>query len=231
MLLPGRGCWGSIVGRVRTGPYPGNELAPVGQQRFTGRILDVKPLQQRCRVDTALPSELMRASAFWKAVTVDRSNFLENLVGLLESNGIRYCVIGGQGVNAYVEPLVSLDLDLVIAVDQLTEGEALLRTHFDVERFPHSLNVAAPESKLRVQVQTDPRYFAFVERAARREVLDIPLPVAALPDVLQGKIWAALDETHRPSKRRKDLLDIERILDQYPELRAAIPPEIAERIS
>ncbi|HUK19138.1 MAG TPA: nucleotidyl transferase AbiEii/AbiGii toxin family protein [Bryobacteraceae bacterium] len=173
----------------------------------------------------------MRASAFWKAVTVDRSNFLENLVELLETNGVRYCVIGGQGVNAYVEPLVSLDLDLVIAVDQLAQAEALLRAHFDVERFPHSLNVAAPESKLRVQVQTDSRYFPFVERASKRHVLDILLPVAALADILQGKVWAATDETRRPSKRRKDLLDIERILEQYPDLRASVPPEILARLS
>jgi Nucleotidyl transferase AbiEii toxin, Type IV TA system len=172
----------------------------------------------------------MRASVFWKAVAVDRANFLESLVELLESNEIRYCVIGGQGVNAYVEPLVSLDLDLVIAVEQLSQAEALLRTHFEVERFPYSLNVTAPDSKLRVQVQTDPRYFPFVERASVREVLEIPLPVAALPDILQGKIWAAMDGTRRSSKRRKDLLDIERIVEQYPELRGMVPPEIAEKL-
>lgn len=173
----------------------------------------------------------MRALAFWKAVTVDRANFLETLVELLDANGIRYCVIGGQGVNAYVEPLVSLDLDLVIAVEHLTEAEALLRAHFNVERFPHSLNIGAPNSKLRVQIQTDPRYFPFVERASRREVLDISLPVASLPDILQGKVWAATDQSRRPSKRRKDLLDIERILEQYPELKASVPPAIADQFS
>jgi hypothetical protein len=173
----------------------------------------------------------MRASAFWKAVTVDRSNFLESLVGLLAENGIRYCVIGGQAVNAYVEPLVSLDLDLVVAVEQLGKAEALLGEHFIVENWPHSLNVSAPDSKLRVQIQTDPRYFPFVERASKREVLDVRLPVASLPDILQGKIWAATDEECRNGKRRKDLLDIERIVEQFPELRGAVPPEIAEQLS
>ena len=57
----------------------------------------------------------MRADEFWTAVTLDHSNFRESLVALLEDHGIRYCITGGQGVNAYVEPLVSLDLDLVIA--------------------------------------------------------------------------------------------------------------------
>ena len=33
----------------------------------------------------------------------------EELVALLARHNIRYCVIGGQGVNAYAEPLISLE--------------------------------------------------------------------------------------------------------------------------
>jgi hypothetical protein len=172
----------------------------------------------------------MRATAFWKIVTLDHSNFLESLIALLEEHGIRYCVIGGQGVNAYVEPLVSLDLDLVIAVEQLALLESLLRARYEVERFPHSLNVAAAGSDLRVQVQTDPRYFEFVDRASRKEVLGVTLPVAAIGDLLQGKIWAALDPGRRASKRRKDLLDIERLIESDPSLRKSVPSEILDRL-
>lgn len=164
----------------------------------------------------------MRAATFWKTVTLDRSNFLESLIGLLEEHRIPFCVIGGQGVNAYVEPLVSLDLDLVIAVDQLDRAEALLRGQFDVQVFPHSLNVSALGSGLRVQIQTDPRYFGFADRAFRRDVLGVSLPVAAIEDVLQGKIWAA---------GRKDLLDIERILEAYPLLRERVPAEILTKLA
>ncbi len=78
----------------------------------------------------------MRAPAFWKAVTADRADLLDRLIALLTDHGIRYCLVGGQAVNAYAEPVVSLDLDLVIAVDQLAKAEALLRETFDVERFP-----------------------------------------------------------------------------------------------
>src|SRR3990170_893748 len=104
----------------------------------------------------------MQALAFWKTVTMDQSNLLESLIALLTEHGIRFCVIGGQAVNAYVEPLVSLDLDLVVAVDQLEQVEALLGSRFVVKQFPHSLNVALPGSDLRVQIQTDKRYGAFV---------------------------------------------------------------------
>jgi hypothetical protein len=172
----------------------------------------------------------MRAELFWKTVTLDRSNFLESLIALLEEHAIRYCVIGGQGVNAYVEPLVSLDLDLVIAVDQLPAVESLLNANFELVRFPHSLNIAAAGSDLRVQIQTDPRYFDFVDRAARRDVLGVPLPVATLEDILQGKIWAASHLQPRPNKRHKDLLDIDRILEAYPHLRDSVPPALLARL-
>jgi hypothetical protein len=173
----------------------------------------------------------MQALAFWKAVAHDQSNFLDGLIALLEERRIRYCVIGGQGVNAYASPLVSLDLDLVVAVDQLHEVEEIFADRFQVERFPHSLNVSAPDSQLRVQIQTDPRYFTFPDRASVRDVLGLELPVASAEDILDGKVWAALDSERRASKRRKDLLDIERLLEVRPDLRNRVPTEILERLT
>jgi hypothetical protein len=172
----------------------------------------------------------MQALTFWKTITMDQSNLLENLVSLLKEQGIRYCVIGGQAVNAYVEPLVSLDLDLVVAIDQMEEALALLESRFDVKRFPHSLNIVMPGSDLRVQIQTDKRYSPFVERATTQTVLGMTLPVASVEDVLQGKIWAVMDPERRGSKRQKDLADIARILERYPDLRAQVPQEIRARL-
>ena len=157
---------------------------------------------------------------------MDQSNFLEDLFALLKEHRIRYCLIGGQAVNAYAEPLVSLDLDLVVGVDQLALVEELFHARFRVERFAHSLNASAPGSNLRVQIQTDPRYADFPERASVREVLGLRAPVAAAEDVLRGKIWAVQDAACRPSKRRKDLLDIERLLEARPDLRGLVPAEV-----
>jgi len=172
----------------------------------------------------------MRAFAFWKTVTVDLTDFLDRIIALLTDHGIRYCVVGGQAVNAYVEPVVSLDLDLAIAVEQQAEVEALLRQAFRVERFPHSLNVSESGSDVRVQIQTDPRYAPFVGQASSREVLGLRLPVARLEDVLQGKVWAATDVSRRPSKRQKDLADIARLLEAYPLLRRQVPDEVLNRL-
>jgi hypothetical protein len=172
----------------------------------------------------------MQAFTFWKTITMDQSNLLEGLISLLKEKGIRYCVIGGQAVNAYVEPLVSLDLDLAVAVDQLEEVEALLQRRFDLRRFPHSLNIGMPASDLRVQIRTDERYSSFVKGARPRTVLGMTLPVASVEDVLQGKIWAVMDPERRGSKRQKDLADIARILETYPDLRTRVPQEIRARL-
>jgi len=172
----------------------------------------------------------MQAFTFWKTVTMDHSNLLENLIELLKKHDVQFCVIGGQAVNAYAEPLVSLDLDLVVAIDQIKAVESLLEKHFIVKRFPHSLNVSIPDSDVRVQIQTDKRYGAFLEHASLHSVLGIDLPVASVEDVLQGKIWAALDSERRGSKRQKDLADIARILENYPQLRSQTPQEIRNRL-
>jgi hypothetical protein len=99
-----------------------------------------------------------------------------------------------------------------------------------MERFPHSVNVSAAGSDLRVQIQTDPRYEPFIARATERELLGIRMPVAAIEDVLQGKVWAAEDSTRRASKRQKDLADIARLLEARPDLRARVPESILQRL-
>ena len=172
----------------------------------------------------------MRALAFWKAVTVDRSNLLERFFELLRAHNVGFCLIGGQAVNAYVEPVVSLDLDVVVASEQIVKVQSLLDKTFEVEPFPHSLNVSSRDSDLRIQIQLDPRYGAFVDRATMREVLGMQLPVAAVDDVLRGKVWAVQDLGRRGSKRQKDLADIARLLEAHPQLRVSVPAEVLARL-
>jgi len=115
------------------------------------------------------------------------------------------------------ELLVSLDLDVVVAQEHVELAKTVVAQH-------------CADCKLRVQIQTDPRYAAFLDHARPRDVLGLTLPVASLEDILPGKIWAALGPQRRPSKRRKDLLDIERIVEAYPALRARVPAEILDRL-
>jgi len=172
----------------------------------------------------------MRATAFWKAVTVDRSNVLERFFETLRRHDVPVCLIGGQALNAYVEPVVSLDLDVVVAADRIPELDALLADTFTLERFTHSLDVSDKDSSLRIQIRLDPRYASFVDRATNRSVLGFELPVATVDDILRGKIWAAQYDTRRGSKRQKDLADIARVLERYPELRSSVPADILARL-
>jgi hypothetical protein len=51
---------------------------------------------------------------FMKAVANGKTDIVELFLKLLEDTGSTYCVVGGLAVNAYAEPVVSLDLDLVV---------------------------------------------------------------------------------------------------------------------
>ena len=172
----------------------------------------------------------MDALAFWKTTVMDRVDFLERILALFRHHSIRYCVLGGQAVNAYAEPVVSLDLDLAVTVEHIPKVESLLGQQFHVKSFGHSLNVSTPDSDLRIQIQTDPRYSEFVKKAEEHTVLGLKLPVARIEDVLQGKLWAVMDSSRRPSKRQKDLADISRLLEARPDLRSQVPAEVLTRL-
>jgi len=172
----------------------------------------------------------MNALRLWKTVTRDEADLLGRLVAFLEENAIRYCVIGDVAVNAYSDPVVGLDFDLVVAAEHLFMAVGLLRQEFKVGAVFNGLRVSVDGSGLRVQIQTDPRYADFVARASPRDVLGLALPVAAIEDLLQGKVWAASDTSRRASKRQKDLADIARLLEARPELRDRVPPEILRRL-
>lgn len=90
------------------------------------------------------------------------------------------------------------------------------------------------KSDLRIQFTLDPRYQEFVNDTTLREVLGQSVPVASLPNVVQGKIWAAgdqeCDDKRRLSRRKKDELDLIRILEAYPELSDLMPGEIRRQL-
>ncbi len=159
----------------------------------------------------------------------DRDIF-QQLINVLGKNRISYCVIGGLAVNAYAEPVVSMDLDIVIVADKIDTVISLLKERFRVKKYAHSVNLSHPSSDLRIQIQTDLRYQPFIGRAVRRTILGYRLPVATKNDVFQGKIWAAEDETRRPSKRQKDLADIMRLIEKDQRLTGMLPDILRKRL-
>jgi hypothetical protein len=173
----------------------------------------------------------MTAKEFMQAVTHGEDDILQALLDILEQTTVSYCVIGGLAVNAYVEPVVSLDLDIVVVAADVEQVCELAQSRgLKVEEFEHSINLGSSRSELRIQLQTDPRYQAFIPRAVKKTVLGYDMQVARLEDVLQGKTWASMDEKRRKSKRQKDLADIARIIEARPELAATVPEELRKLV-
>ena len=134
------------------------------------------------------------------------------LIEACESFG-PYCLIGGLAVNCYVEPVYTLDVNVVVS-----------------ELTLHSLNALAPGSELRIQFTTDERYQSFPDRAVEAEVLGVRVRIAGLEDVTRGKLWAYGDPRQCLSKRKKDELDLIRLAEAHPELRSLYPCELQEQL-
>jgi len=173
----------------------------------------------------------MTGKRFMNAVTNGEMDILQLLLDILAETRSAYCVIGGLAVNAYAEPVVSLDLDIVVASDDIgkvvsaAEGQGL-----KIERFEHSIKLTSAKSDLRIQLHTEARYQAFIPRSSEREILGYRMLVADVTDVLRGKIWAYQDERRRRSKRQKDLADIMRLVEATLALEKSLPPEIRKEL-
>lgn len=172
----------------------------------------------------------MTASAAFESVSGSGDD-LKRVVAVCES--LRdYCLIGGLAINCYVEPVYTMDADFALAAAHLdTVRQRLLKLGFKVEDHEHSLNAIRSGSQLQIRFTKDPRYTAFPARAELRETIGLRLRVAALPDLVQAKIWAWNDPQRRLSKRKKDELDLIRIAEKYPQFVSQLPELIRRELS
>jgi hypothetical protein len=172
----------------------------------------------------------MTAVEAYELTTQGGATDFAHLIWACESFGA-YCLIGGLAVNCYVEPVYTLDADIVVIAATLPDLVAHLEEQrFTTEVHAHSVNALAPESKLRIQFTTDERYQAFLARCVEAEVLGVRAKIACLEDVMQGKLWAYSDPRRRLSKRKKDELDLIRLAEAYPQLKTLYPRELRDQI-
>jgi hypothetical protein len=175
----------------------------------------------------------MTGKKFLNQLANGKSDIIQLFLDQLEKLKIEYCVIGGLAVNAYAEPVASLDLDLVLAVDDIDKLlKKILKPQgdFTVTQFTHSINLQHPDSDLRIQIQTDERYQSFIKNASSKSVLGYKMQVASLEDLLKGKVWAYSDEERRKSKRQKDLADIMRLVETHFHLIDLLPEKIKKLV-
>ena len=172
----------------------------------------------------------MTAAEIYESVTNGGASDFAEVVNVLNRNK-PWCLIGGLAVNCYVEPVYTVDADIVVVAEHLSAiRNELAASGFRLEQFAHPLNAKKVLGKLNVQFTQDDRYQNFIARAQPREVLGQSVPVADLNDIVQGKVWAWSDEKRRLSKRKKDELDLIRIAEGFPELRRNMPNEITSQL-
>ncbi len=153
------------------------------------------------------------------------------MVDALERAELPWCAIGGVAVNHWAkEPMVTRDVDFVVAVDQIERAvQVLTDAGFAAEKYEWSVNFTS-KSQLSMQLSTEDFYQEFPSRSVPADVHGILLRVASLEDTLAGKIKAWSDAKRRPSKHIKDLSDIARLVEAHPHLRTTLPEKVRKAL-
>jgi len=173
----------------------------------------------------------MTAKQFYDWQTAGGTDDVMRLVDCLERADISWCAIGGVAVNHWAaEPMVTQDVDFVVAADDVEHVVALLEeAGFQSERFEWSVNFKG-QSKITLQLSTEEFYREFPSRSVPADVHGILLRVASLKDTLSGKMRAWADPARRQSKRIKDLADIARLVETHPALWELLTDELRQRL-
>ena len=173
----------------------------------------------------------MTKRQFYDWQTAGGANDVMILVEALEHAELKWCVIGGVAVNHWAaEPMVTRDLDLVVAAEDIERaGVILAEAGFVAESHEWSINFTG-KSSVSIQLSTESCYRDFPSRAEAADVHGILMRVASLRDTLDGKVRAYSDASRRQSKRLKDLADIVRLVESHPELRSCLPDSIRDQL-
>ena len=173
----------------------------------------------------------MTPKQFYDWQTSGGTDDVMRLVDCLERADIVWCAIGGIAVNHWAEePMVTQDVDVVIAVESLERAVRLLEeSGFKAERFPWSINLRG-RSRVTIQISTEEFYRDFPGRSVPADVHGILMRAASLEDTLRGKIKAWKDTERRQSKKIKDLGDIARLVESHPHLWPMLDEELKRLI-
>ena len=173
----------------------------------------------------------MTPKQFYDWQTAGGTDDVMRLVDCLERADIPWCAIGGIAVNHWAaEPMVTQDVDLVVATESIERAVKLLEdVGFTSERFTWSVNFRG-HSKISIQLSTEDFYREFPSRSVPADIHGILMRVASLEDTLQGKIKAWKDTERRQSKKLKDLGDIARLVESHPHLWELLDADLKEII-
>ena len=131
-----------------------------------------------------------------------------------ERGELRFLVIGGRGLEAHGYQRYTKDLDLMIATDQLTTLEAIVRTagfecvarNNNFNRYHHRSLVYEPMDVMRVDRGTFDKLWS---TGAAFELYGLPMRAPGVAGYVALKLHAV---TQNPDRREKDMLDLSRLL-------------------
>ena len=161
---------------------------------------------------------------------------LRRVVSILEAAGTRYALIGGIAVQLHTtEPRTTLDIDLAVTKFDDIPREALAGAGFQHEgRYKHFDNWRSPGTgslSEGIPIQFSAEDIGISETVSRAREINLGnwrLRLATVPDLLILKLAAAEEPNRRMSKRRRDLLDILTLAEEYPEAAVQVP-DLKER--
>jgi len=173
----------------------------------------------------------MTGRQFYDWQTAGGADDVMRMVDALERAELHWCAIGGIAVNHWAaEPMVTREVDFVVAVDEIEQAVAALEAvGFKAERHDWSVNFRG-RSQVSLQLSTEDFYREYTSRSVPADGHGILLRVAALEDTLAGKIKAWRTPERQPSKAIKDLGDIARLVEAHPALEATLPADVSQAI-
>ena len=124
----------------------------------------------------------MTSKQFYDWQTLGGTDDVMRFVDALEKADIVWCAIGGVAVNHWAaEPIVTQDVDFVVAADSIERAETVLKkAGFKAETFEWSINFKG-KSKVSIQLTTESSYKDFATRGVPADVHGILLQVSKTP--------------------------------------------------
>jgi len=162
---------------------------------------------------------------------MDFFRVLPDLCRRLDEHGVRYALIGGFGMAMRGVQRATLDLDFILALEDLETADAILHT-LSFRRYFHSENVShyrRDDQSWRVDLLHAFRKpaLAMLERAERLPIdSDTQIPVAAAEDIIGLKIQAMNND---PARADQDWLDIKMLVGAARELGQSLDWELIEQ--
>lgn len=145
------------------------------------------------------------------------------LARVLNESGIGWALIGGLAYQVHAaEPRTTLDIDLAIPQREQLPREELRRAGFEMAGSSSFTENWKGPGGTPVQFSDEASYAEALRSAERLDQAGVVLRVINKLEFVRAKLRAAADPQRRRTKAMRDLIDLETILEEHPDLDAQL---------